>query len=139
MRQRGGSQAQFQDALQRLRTRETKQNNQVLFMTRCRATLSQTKRLSFQDAVRLYRKRLEVSKLNYQYIRNFSRPIIIAHVKHNKDKQAKVLTTNSSNLYNKLLLYIRARVILLYNIQIERGLVNGATSTIKNILQSYTI
>ena len=50
MRQQGPAQAQFRDALQRLRVGRSTQNGWALFMTRCRTTLLHSDYISFRNA-----------------------------------------------------------------------------------------
>ena len=108
-------------------------------MGRCRVSLLKAKRTLFLEAIYLYRKRSKVSIINYGYLRDFSSPIIVVSTKHDRVEQANISTKDSRNLSSKLPLCISARIMLLHNIQTKRGLVNRATSIVKNILQDLAV
>ena len=111
----------------------------MLLIGQCHISLLKAKRTLFLEAIYLCRKRSKVSIINYSYLRDFSSPIIVVSAKHDRVEQANISTKDGGNLSSKLPLCISARIILLYNIQTKRGLVNGATSIVKNILQDLAV
>lgn len=134
MRQQGGAQARFRDALQRLRVGESTQNDWALFMTRCRVNLPAATQVAFSHAVRLCARRKDVAVINHQSIRDCLSPVILIRAKHDQPEWASVLTEDAGNLHSELPLCIGARVMLLHNIWTPQGLVNGTTGVVDNII-----
>ena len=134
MRQQGDSQAQFRDALGRLRDGESTANDWNLLSKRCRVSLPVDERDSFESAVCLCAKRAEVSTINHQKMRDCGSPVIVAQARHDKPGAAKVDARDGGNLHSLLPLCIGGRVMLLHNIWTEVGLVNGTTGEVDNVL-----
>jgi ATP-dependent DNA helicase PIF1 len=134
LRQQGEAQARFRDALQRLRTGGSTQNDWAMFMTRCRANLPYSDYASFRDAIRLCGRRAEVSHINHESIRDCGSPVLVVLAQHDQAAWASASTDEASNLPNQLPLCIGARVMITTNVWTERGLVNGTTGIVDNIL-----
>jgi ATP-dependent DNA helicase PIF1 len=134
MRQLGDSQKPFRDALGRLRLGKSTLDDWSLLMTRCRVALSTAEKVAFDTTVRLCAKRVDVALINYQYIRDFKRPVLAVSAKHDNPAWANINANDAGNLEARLTLCVGASIMLLQNIWTEHGLVNGATGIIHNII-----
>jgi ATP-dependent DNA helicase PIF1 len=134
MRQLGAAQAAFRDTLGRIRVEEPTQQDWALLMQRCRVSLTQAERDSFQSAIWICAKRKEVKKINHTCMRDSGQPVIISHAFHAIAKAANVPSEDAGSLENALPLTIGGRVMLLDNVWTEMGLVNGSTGTVHNIV-----
>ena len=134
VRQEGTAQAGFRNALGRLRVGASTQNDWALLMSRCRAALPENIRNSFISAPRLCPTRSMVATINHDALRDFSAPVIAISALHDNTAWSKIDSKDAGNLHNKLYLCIGARIMLLHNIWTERGLVNGASGVVENIV-----
>jgi ATP-dependent DNA helicase PIF1 len=134
MRQQGNDQASFRDALGRLRVGNSTQRDWDLLMGRCRVSLQQDERGTFGDAVRLCSVRRDVNTINHQCLRDFAAPVLAIAAKHDNPDWAQVPSNDAGNLSNSLPVCIGASVMLLHNIWTERGLVNGSSGVVVNVI-----
>ncbi|KAF1949334.1 hypothetical protein CC80DRAFT_510569 [Byssothecium circinans] len=134
MRQQGSEQASFHDALARIREEKPNVHDWLLLMKRCSVELSEVERNSFNSALRICAKRIEVAAINHNCLQDSGQPILILQATHDSQDQEKVSTKDAGNLHNQLPVFIGARVVLLDNIWTERSLVNRAMGVVDNIL-----
>jgi ATP-dependent DNA helicase PIF1 len=116
MRQLGDSQKPFRDALGRLRLGKSTLDDWSLLMTRCRVALSTAEKVAFDTTVRLCAKRVDVALINYQYIRDFKRPVLAVSAKHDNPAWANINANDAGNLKARLTLCVGASIMLLQNI-----------------------
>jgi ATP-dependent DNA helicase PIF1 len=134
MRQQGEEQAAFRVALQNLRKGCSTPADWALLMTQCRSSVSEQVFLSFQSSVRLCGTRHEVQARNNQCLKDTQCPVLIINAQHDNVLGASVSTEDGGNLPCVLKLSIGSKIMLLQNIWTERGLVNGATGVVVNIV-----
>lgn len=120
---RQASDPQFGELLRRLRAGEVTESDCKLLMTRCVAS---TDKLS-ADCTMLLATNVAVDRLNRQRLRQLksdANPVCViqAHVHEQKQKASSVLR-----------LIIGARVMLLRNLSVQHGLVNGSMGTLRSI------
>ena len=135
MRQ-GGDDAEssaFRTALAELRSDSVSDSTWKLLLTRYKQGLSANKVTGFNNTIQLYSTRATIGKYNTIWLRDLLQPVV-AIKSVNTNVGARKVTPNQYNTIENLALYIGAKVILIQNIQVKLGLVNGTTSIIKDII-----
>ena len=136
MRQ-GGNNAKssiFRTALIELYSNSISKLTQKLLLTRYKQGLSTNKVIGFNDAIRLYSTRAAIGKYNTTRLRDLLQLVVAIKLVNTSIGMRKV-TPNQCDTIESLVLYISVKVILIQNIQVKLGLVNGTTSIVKDIVQ----
>ena len=136
MRQ-GGNNAKssiFRTALIELYSNSISNLTQKLLLTRYKQGLSTNKVAGFNNAIRLYSIRATIGKYNTTQLRDLLQPVVAIKLVSTSIGVQKV-TPNQCDTIENLALYIGAKVILIQNIQVKLGLVNGTTGIVKDIIQ----
>ena len=136
MRQ-GGNNAKssiFRTALIELYSNSISKLTQKLLLTRYKQGLSTNKVAGFNNVIRLYSIRATIGKYNTTRLRDLLQ-LVVAIKLVNTSIGIRKVTPNQCDTIENLALYFGAKVILIQNIQVKLGLVNGTTSIVKNIIQ----
>ena len=104
-----------------------------LLLTRYKQGLSTNKVVGFNNAIRLYSTCAAVGKYNTIWLCDLLQ-LIVAIKLVNTNIGVRKVTLNQCDTIENLALYIGAKVMLIQNIWVKLGLVNGTTSIIKNII-----
>ena len=107
---------------------------QKLLLTRYKQGLSTNEVTGFNNTIWLYSTRATIDKYNINWLYNFLQPVVVIKLVNTSVGIQKV-TPNQCDTIENLALYIGAKVMLIQNIQVKLGLVNGTTSIIKDIIQ----
>ena len=124
----------FRTALTELHNDFINNLTQKLLLTRCKQGLSTNKVAGFDDAIRLYSTRAAIGKYNTTRLRDLLQ-LVVAIKLVNTSIGTRKVTPNQCDTIENLALYISAKVILIQNIWVKLGLVNGTTSIVKDIIQ----
>ncbi len=89
--------------------------------------------MGFNNATWLYGTRVTVGKYNTIWFCDFLQPIIAIKL-INIGVGVQKVTPNQCDIIKNLSLCIGAKIMLIQNIQVELGLVNGITGIIENIV-----
>ena len=136
MRQ-GGNNAKssiFRTALIELYSNSISNLTQKLLLTRYKQGLSTNKVTGFNNVIRLYSIRAAIGKYNTIQLRDLLQ-LVVAIKLVNTSIGTRKVTSNQCDTIENLALYISVKVILIQNIQVKLGLVNGTTSIVKDIVQ----
>ena len=90
--------------------------------------------MCFNNAIRLYSIRATIGKYNTIQLRDLLQLVVAIKLVNTSIGTQKV-TPNQCDTIENLALYISAKVILIQNIQVKLGLVNGTTSIVKDVIQ----
>ena len=107
---------------------------QKFLLTRYKQGLSTNKVIDFNNAIQLYSTRTTIGKYNTTQLRDLLQ-LVIAIKSVNTSIGIQKVTPNQYKTIENLALYISAKVMLIQNIQVKLGLINGTTSIIKDIIQ----
>ena len=104
-----------------------------LLLTRCKQGLSIDKVVGFDDTIWLYGTCAVVGKYNTIWLCNLLQPVMaIKSVDTNIGTQK--VTPDQCNTIENLALCIGIKVMLIQNIWVELGLVNGTTGTVEDVV-----
>ena len=137
MRQ-GGNNAKssiFRTALIELRSNSISDSTQKLLLTRCKQGLSTNKVSGFNNATRLYSTRAAIGKYNTIRLRDLLQ-LVVAIKLVNTSIGTRKVTPNQCDIIENLALYIGVKVMLIQNIWVKLGLVNGTTGIVKDVIQN---
>jgi ATP-dependent DNA helicase PIF1 len=103
-------------------------------MKRTQQQLSRLEVTTFNSALRIYGKKIEVKAYNHEKIRDLGEPVLDITAGYSPDaaKARKASYEDAGNLHGTLGLCLGARVMLVENLW--TGLVNGATGTVTDIV-----
>jgi ATP-dependent DNA helicase PIF1 len=135
MRQ-GGDDAEssaFRTALAELRSDSVSDSTWKLLLTRCKQGLSTDEVAGFDNAIRLYGTRAAVGKYNAIRLRDLLQPVV-AIKSVDTGVGVRKVTPDQCDTIENLALCIGAKVMLIQNIWVELGLVNGTTGTVEDIV-----
>ncbi len=136
MRQ-GGNDAKssaFRTALVELRSDSISDLTWKLLLTRCKQGLSTDKVMGFNNAIRLYSTCAAIGKYNTIWIRDLLQPVVAIKLVNTGVGVWKV-TPDQCDTIENLALYIGVKVMLIWNIWVKLGLVNGTTGIVEDIVQ----
>ena len=124
----------FRTALIELYSNSISNSTQKLLLTRYKQGLSTNKVIGFNNVIWLYSTRATIGKYNTIQLYNLLQ-LVVAIKLANTSIGTRKVTPNQCDTIENLALYISAKVILIQNIQVKLGLVNGTTSIVKDIIQ----
>ena len=132
MRQRGedADQILFRDILLRLRNGETTVSDWEHLM---KQTPSQTDVLTFESALHLFPTVEAVVQYNLSKLRDINKPIAVIKAVHNGCAASKASSDDAGGLDPVVHLANTARVMLIANLWVDAGLVNGALGSVVSI------
>jgi ATP-dependent DNA helicase PIF1 len=90
----------------------------------------------FKDVIRIYAKKEQVHQFNHERLRDLKRPVLAIHAIHEGRDTKDTKTEEACNLHAVLPISIGCRIMLVENIWVEQGLVNGAFGTVCDIIWS---
>ena len=124
----------FRTALIELYSNSISKLTQKLLLTRYKQGLSTNKVTGFNNVIQLYSIRAAIGKYNTTQLRDLLQ-LVVAIKLVNTSIGIRKVTPNQCDTIENLALYISAKVILIQNIWVKLGLVNGTTSIVKVIIQ----
>lgn len=120
---------QFRNVLKELRQGTISSSSWQLLVRRTKDNLSPAEWESFHDALRLYATSREVVRYNLQHLESLNRPVMNVKAVNTGPSQEGV-----GNLENELLLSVGAKVMLLWNLCLDEGVVNGTRATVHSLI-----
>lgn len=120
---------QFRDVLEELRQGPISSSSWQSLVRRTKDNLSPAEWESFHDALRLYATNREVYRYNLQHLESLNRPVMNVKAVNTGPSQE-----GAGNLENELLLSVGAKAILLWNLCLDEGVVNGTRATVHSII-----
>ena len=134
VRQQGGDQEAFRQALEALRHGTVEKAHWDTLMTRTKYKLTPGEIDSFRDAVHLFFANKFVKEHNHDRLRDMGSPVIAINAEHDTPAAANVDADKFQNLQAVLRVSIGCRVMLLNNLWTEHGLVNGRQGDLVDIV-----
>jgi ATP-dependent DNA helicase PIF1 len=114
-------QVAFRDALLRLQTYSSNEEDYALFSTRFWANLTPEQRTSFDDVLHLLPTRASVLELNKCRLAATAKPVICCKAKHNHPEAKKGSDKDAEGLEKDVLLAEGAKVMLTQNLWTSKG------------------
>jgi hypothetical protein len=106
-----------------------------LLSTRVQTQILDAKKAKFDSAIRLFGTKEKVRVYNHTKLRDLSVPVVNITASHTGHKKAvEVSTEEAGNLQPILSVSINATVMLTENIWVTKGLVNGRTGFVRDIV-----
>lgn len=124
---------QFRNVLKELRQGPISPSSWQSLVRRTKDNLSPAEWESFHDALRLYATNREVYRYNLQHLESLNRPVMNVKAVNTGPSQE-----GAGNLENKLLLSAGAKVMLLWNLCLDEGVVNGTRATVHSLFGTTT-
>ena len=136
MRQQGTSPeaVQFRHTLKQLRDGLLDRVSWQSLVQRTRQRLTPAQWESFHNALRLYATNREVDGYNLQHLESLARPVIKINAINTGKGAKKAAAEDCANLENELLLAEGAKVMLLWNLCVDEGCVNGTMAQVEAII-----
>ncbi|KAF7137061.1 hypothetical protein CNMCM5793_006912 [Aspergillus hiratsukae] len=123
----------FKQALDRLREDKIEREDWELLTSRVQSVVPNEVPL-FRDAIRIYPFKGQVETYNHDRLRDSRQPVIRIQAVNTGRGAAKASTDEAGGLSQQIELSIGCRVMLNSNLWTEAGLVNGAFSTVHDII-----
>ena len=117
-------QIKFWDALMRLRTYSTTQEDFDLLSTRTWDNLTPQQRTEFDEVLHLLPTRATVDELNCRHIAALGQPVLRCKAKHNHSEAKKSSDEDADGLEKEILLAEGAKVMLTHNLWTAKGHLN---------------
>ena len=129
-------QAEFMKVLPRLRNAVNDENTVADWKLLLKNQYTDAKALSFKGALRLFPDNESCNRYNKEKLRELEMPIAKMIAINTPPSAKDMKEDNFNGLRNEIFVSINAKVILLCNIWTQKGLVNGATGIIRDIIYS---
>ena len=133
VRQRGV----YMEILLRLRNGETTENDWNVLMENCtnnNLTPEQIARFHSSETIWLFNTNKENHIHNIKQLKSLNQPIILMKAEHDCVSSIGKAPDAAKKLSSTLYLAINAKIMLLWNVNLSSGLVNGSTGTIKDFI-----
>jgi ATP-dependent DNA helicase PIF1 len=114
----------FREALLRLRTYSTNDQDYALFSTRFWNNLSTEEHISYNNILHLLPTRASVFELNKRHLAGSAKPVIICKAKHNHPEAKKASDEDAEGLEKEIFLAEDAKVMLTRNLWTSKGDLN---------------
>jgi ATP-dependent DNA helicase PIF1 len=125
----------FRECLDRLRIDQITIRDWELLSTRVQTQILDAKKAKFDSAIRLFGTKEKVRIYNHTKLRDLSVPVVNITASHTGHKKAvDVSTEEAGNLQPILSVSINATVMLRENLWVSKGLVNGRTGFVRNVV-----
>ena len=116
----------FRDALLRLRTYSSNENDYAHFATRFWDNLSPAEHAEFSDTLHLLPTRASVLELNKHKLAASAKPVICCKARHNHPDAKKASEEDAEGLEKEVLLAEGAKVMLTRNLWTSKGALNSS-------------
>jgi DNA replication protein DnaC len=126
-------QVKFRDALMRLRTYSTTQEDYDLLSTRTWDKLTPQERTEFDKVLHLLPTRATVEEVNFRHLAALGKPVLRCKAKHNHSEAKKASDDDADGLEKEILLAEGAKVMLTRNLWTAKGNLNIYNLMLKNV------
>ena len=126
-------QVKFRDALMRLWTYSTTQEDYDLLSTRIWDKLTPQERTEFNKVLHLLPTCATVEEVNFHHLAALGKPVLQCKIKHHHSEAKKASDDDADGLENEILLAEGAKVMLTHNLWTAKGNLNIYNLMLKNV------